>query len=225
MAGTDPVPGPGVVLAFLLVISTVVSLPVSLPGTSCLFPRRRRRVAGGFTLLEMLLSLAIIALLGGVLIAGGAHLLSERPTTPHEVFWQAVQEARKTALKTGHDVRLKYDKEKRLFILLDGLAPTRLAADGFTREEMPLKIFPVMAGRESELEITFLSAAKGGQTILLGGLLVESQPLGFVTFYSDGTCSAFRAQFMRNAAVSTLAIDPWTCAPVLTPADPNAPAP
>lgn len=206
-------------------ISSAVSLPASLPGISRFTRRRGASATAGFTLLEVLLSLAIIALLGGVLIAGGAHLLTERPTTPHEVFWQAVQEARKAALKSGHDVRMKYDREKRLFILLDGLAPTRLAADGFTREEMPLKIFPVMAGQESELEISFLSAAKGGQTILLGGLLVESQPLGFVTFYSDGTCSPFRAQFMRNAAVSTYAIDPWTCAPVPTPADPNAPAP
>ncbi len=180
----------------------------------------------GFTLLEILLSLAIIALLGGVMIGGGAHLMTEKPVSTQEVFWKAVQEARKAALKAEHEMRLKFDKEKAQFVILDGLAPARIAADGFTREEVPLKVFPVPAaggsGAGRELEVSFLSAQKGGPTILLGGVLVESQPIPHVTFYSDGTCSAFRAQFMRNGAVSTLAVDPWTCAPMLTPADANA---
>ena len=184
-----------------------------------------RRSAHGFTLLEILLSLAIIALLGGVLIGGGAHLMTEKPVSTQEVFWKAVQEARKAALKAEHEMRLTFDKEKAQFVLLDGLAPARIAADGFTREEVPLKVFPVPAlpGAGGELDVSFLSAQKGGPTILLGGVLVESQPIPFVTFYADGTCSAFRVQFMRNGGVSTLAVDPWTCAPVLTPADANAP--
>jgi general secretion pathway protein H len=60
--------------------------------------------------------------------------------------------------------------------------------------------------------------------MLLGGVAVESQAMKFVTFYSDGTCSPFRAQFVRNGETSTpLVIDPWTCAPVLPAIDPNAP--
>ena len=61
--------------------------------------------------------------------------------------------------------------------------------------------------------------------ILLGGVAVETQTLPFVTFYSDGTCTPFRAQIQRNGGVTALAIDPWTCAAVLAPADPNAPSP
>lgn len=170
----------------------------------------------------MLLSLAIIALLGGVLIGGSAHLLTEKPVSSREIFWNAVQEARKAALKAEHEIRLKFDKEKKQFVMLDGLAPSRVAADGFTREEAPLKVFPVPNANEQDFEISFLAAGKTGQTILLGGLLVESQPISHVTFYSDGTCSPFRAQFMRAGSVSTLSVDPWTCAPILTPADPNA---
>lgn len=185
--------------------------------------RAKRGAARGFTLLEVLLSLAIIALIGGVLIAGSAHLLGEKPVTTTEIFWQAVQESRKAALKAEHDMRLKFDAQKKQFVLLDGLAPSRLAADGFTREEAPVKAFPIPSAYAADLEVSFLSASKGGPTLLLGGVLVESQPLGFVTFYPDGTCSPFRVQFMRNAAASTLAVDPWTCAPILTPNDPNAP--
>ena len=181
----------------------------------------------GFTLLEVLLSIAIIALLAGVLVGGSAHLLSDQPVTPNDIFWKAVQEARKTALKTEHDIRLRYDKEKRQFLIIDGIAPSTVAADGFTKEERPLKTFQIPAATGSDLTVDFLAPASkgGGLAILVGGVLLESQPLPYVTFYSDGTCVPFRAQFARNGGASVLAIDPWTCAPILPPKDPNAPPP
>jgi general secretion pathway protein H len=184
------------------------------------------RAAGAFTLLEVLLSIAIISLLAGVLVAGAAHLLREQPGSSHEVFWQAVQEARKTALKAEHDIRLKFDKEKKQFVLIDGLAPTTLSAEGFTREETPLKQFPITSAGGADLTVEFLGpVTKGGNMILVGGVLLESQTIPFVTFYSDGTCSAFRAQFVRGGGTSILNVDPWTCAPILTPNDANASPP
>ena len=169
----------------------------------------------------MLLAIAIIALIAGVLIGGSARLLSEQPTSVDEVFWKAVQEARKTALKTEHDIRLKFDKEKKSFQLVDGNAPAALAADGFTREEVPLKTFPVPSAG-SDLTVEFLGAsAKGASLILVGGVAIESQPIKFVTFYSDGTCTSFRVQVMRGGAAHSLSIDPWTCAEVLKASDQN----
>jgi general secretion pathway protein H len=175
-------------------------------------------------LLEVLLSIAIITLVATVLVGGAAHLMSGQPITAHDVFWQAVREARKTALQSEHEIRLKFDAEKKRFLLIDGLAPTSLASDGFTREEKPLKEFPIPAATASDLEVEFLGpATRGGNVILVGGVLLESQTIPFVTFYSDGTCTAFRAQVVRNGGTSMLSIDPWTCAPVLTPNDPNSP--
>ena len=54
------------------------------------------RASRGFTLLEILLALAIIALLASVLIGGSAALLNDRTATPTEVFWKTVQACRKT---------------------------------------------------------------------------------------------------------------------------------
>ena len=55
-----------------------------------------------------------------------------------------------------------------------------------------------------------------------GGSVVETEPLpGGVTFYSDGTCTGFRLQIRLNGGASIIAIDPWTCAPVI----PRAPNP
>jgi prepilin-type N-terminal cleavage/methylation domain-containing protein len=179
----------------------------------------------GFTLLEVLVSIAIIALLASVLIGGTVRLLNEQPLTPHEVFWKAVQEARKTALKAEHEIRLKFDKDRKQFLLIDGVATSTLAADGFTREERALKQFPIPARVSDGLSIEFLPPPSkgGGSAILVGGVMIDTQTIPFVTFYADGTCSAFRAQFVRSTGSSTLTIDPWTCAPVLTPNDPNAP--
>ena len=85
------------------------------------------RVPRGFTLLEILLSLAIIALIGTVLIGGSAQLLSEHPASPDEVFDKAVQEARKTALKSEKPVRLVFKKDQdqaaKRFAIVDSAAP------------------------------------------------------------------------------------------------------
>jgi prepilin-type N-terminal cleavage/methylation domain-containing protein len=191
------------------------------------FPLSRRALRRqGFTLLEVLLTIAIIALLASVLVGGSARLLSEQAVSVDDVFWKAVREARKTALKLEHEVRLKYDKEKRHFALIDGIAPSTLAADGFTREETALKTFSLPADAGSDLTVEFLGpVTKGGNMILIGGMLLESSPIVFATFYADGTCTAFRVQIARGSGVHTLSLDPWTCAPVLLPPDPNAVAP
>lgn len=184
-----------------------------------------RRLPRGFTLLEVLLSIAIIALLASVLVGGAAHLMTDQPITAGEVFWKSVQEARKAALKTEHDIRLKFDQEKKSFYLVDGQAPS-VADERGVRQEVRLKTFAIPAATAGDLTVDFLAAStKGGNTILIAGVLIESKTIPHVTFYSDGTCQAFRAQFTRGGASSILAIDPWTCAPVLLPPDPNAPAP
>lgn len=176
----------------------------------------------GFTIMEVLLAIALIAMLAGVLVGGAAHLLTDQPVTADEVFWKSVQEARKTALKSEKEIRLRFDGEKKQFVLIDGFAPSTLAADGFTRDETVLKQFPIRPPGGTDLTIDFLAATKGGSVILVGGVMIESKPIGFVTFYPDGTCTAFRAQFIRNGATHVLNIDPWTCAAVLA-LDPNAP--
>lgn len=169
--------------------------------------------AKAFTILEVLLSLAIIGLIAAILVGGSAALLKDKPVTVRDVFWQAVQEARKQALQHDREVRLRFfdDREKgKGFEVVKGEAGTAF----------PLS--PEIA--TNDLKVDFLTTQKGGNVILVAGVIVETQTVPFVTFYPDGTCTAFRLQIVRDGGREQLAIDPWTCAEMLIPPDPNAPA-
>ena len=165
-----------------------------------------RRKRAGFTLLEVLVVLAMLGLFAGLFITRSGNLMSDRRTA-EDVFWEAVVEARKQALMAGREARMIYTAASReepagLVIVMDGNR-TRMEFD-----------------EEDDVKLDFLSTQKARSTILVGGQLVETQTLPSVTFYGDGTCSPFRAQ-LRNKGVDprVLEIDPWTCAQVLPKAE------
>ena len=153
----------------------------------------------GFTLLEILVAIALIALLSAVLIGGATRMLSSEPTLPADVFRKAVADARQQAVEKEVEVRLSFDSKEKAFQMTS-------AAGSHS--------YPLTAS--GDVSVDFLSNQKGGSAILVGGVLIETQTLPFVTFYPDGTCSPFRVQFHLNGDVpAPIAIDPWTCAPVL----------
>ncbi len=161
------------------------------------------RLRAAFTLLEILVAIALLGLLSAAMVTGASHLLDGRATTPAEVFWQAAGDARRTALESGAATRLRFDDREKAFVVDAGLGP---------------KAFPV-PGAPRELAINLLPARSANGALLIGGQLVETESLPFVTFHADGTCTPFRIQFRTTGPAQTIAIDPWTCAPVLTEAE------
>ncbi len=149
------------------------------------------------------MALALIALLSGVLVVGTRALMSEDAATPEDVFWSAVNAARKQALLSGRDVRLMYVPAERD-------TPAALALQGEGVAEM----FPF--GGKADVKIDFLSLAKARSAILVGGQMLETNTMPAATFFGDGTCVPFRVQIRVGAnPARTLMIDPWTCAAVL----------
>jgi general secretion pathway protein H len=157
---------------------------------------------GAFTLLEILLAIALMGLIAAVLVTGGTEMLSDKPATPEAVFWKAVQRSRLAALSAEREVRLAYDPKTQAFVVDDGVTP----------QSLPVPV-------TKELTVDFLSAQPGQSSVLIGGELVDTKTIPAVSFYPDGTCAPFRAQFRTGGAAHVLAIDPWTCAPVLTRAE------
>jgi general secretion pathway protein H len=158
--------------------------------------------AAGFTLLEILLAVALVGLLAVSLTTTSWHLIGDRPLTPEDIFWQATREARKAALKAEHEERLSYDGKEKTFVVTDGAATQK---------------FPLPPVRD--LEVDLLPGQQGKSSVLIGGQLVDTRSLPSVSFYADGTCQPFRVQFRAGGPARILSIDPWTCAPVIASPD------
>jgi prepilin-type N-terminal cleavage/methylation domain-containing protein len=157
----------------------------------------------GFTLLEILLVIALIALMGTIFIGGSQAMLTDKAKSLDDQFWQATAQARKTALEDRQSVILSYDAKSRAFVMADGLRKASLPVTG-----------------PDDLVIDFHPAqVQSGSEVLVGGTLVETQAMSSVIFYNDGTCTAFRVQIRANNDAHLLSIDPWTCAPILSASD------
>ena len=164
-------------------------------------PRRRRARAGGFTLIELLLALAVVVLVGALLLPA-VNSLSRTINNqdPDRVFLDVVNAVRERALTTNRTVFLRVDAEQRVLTWSDEAGEeTKTLPEG-----TKLNLLGVLEGT--------------GHSILLGGVLVDTQVVPLVRFYPDGTCDRFRVQIMQGtSAPLVMAFDPWTCAPVLAP--------
>lgn len=148
---------------------------------------------GGFTLVEVLLVLAIFLLFSALFIPGVNSILREMDERgPEQIVSETILAARNAALESGHTVALYFDSKER-----------RFQSDGEVLEFAPLP---------SDMKVELLPPETGA-TVLLGGQLVETEELRRVRFFPDGTCDPFRMRIQeagQNAWV--LVADPWTCA-------------
>jgi hypothetical protein len=184
-------------------------------GGSCVRPP-----AAAFTLLEILLALGLMALLAAATISVSANLVGP-PASPEEVFWQALTQARKEALTTQQDIRLAFDSKTKAFLIganvgakTDTDAAAQTDPGTGTQANAGGEPFPV-AKAGDKLTVDFLPVDKTNSSVLIGGELLETESIPFVTLYSDGTCTPFRVQFRNGGPASVIAIDPWTCVEVL----------
>ena len=153
----------------------------------------------GFTLLEILLVVALIGLIGALLAASVMRVFSDDHAAPEEIFWQACRSAQKMASLSERATSLSFDAKGKNLVW----------SNGAETEQAP---FDPASG---EVSVQFLEAQQGGSLMLIAGQVVETQEVPRVLFYPDGTCTAFRVQFRVGANAWQVAVDPWTCAPML----------
>ena len=152
-------------------------------------PRR-----AGFTLVEVLLVLALMALLSGVLILGGANLLEGGKDDPEAALLAVLQKVRREAVERDEVIEVRIE---------DG-------GSTFTWGDRPDQtvILPIAENvRARLLAPTSLGA------VLIGGE-AEEHPLASLRVYPDGTCDLARLEVRRNGARRLHDIDPMTCAPL-----------
>ena len=180
-------------------------MPDLPPDAAFPLPRRPafRGVGRAFTLIEILLVLALIGLLTSVFVVGVNRMLETPPVTAEGAFWAMVTEARRYALQHEINVRMTFDE-----------TTTSLLATADDGTVLPAVVAPTGTKYVFQPGLTASTASSG-----LGSSLVTDTPLTAIMFYSDGTCSLFRLQvegggFGMNAA-QIVQIDPWTCAPLV----------
>ena len=159
---------------------------------------RSSRSEAGFTLVEILMVLALMALAATVLIPATGALFNRRGGEDvAEIMSDVLQQARREAVLTGREVVMRFDAPAQRFTWSGGGAAHQFA----------------LAGPRTAVEFLWPT---GGGAILLGGQLVETGAKPVLTFFPDGTCDPVRVQFRpETGAGRVLAIDPWTCAPGL----------
>lgn len=152
-----------------------------------------RPPAGGFTLIEILLVLALLALFSTLFIPGVNSILRQiNERGPEQALTETVLAARGAALESGRTVTLTFDAEQRA-----------LHADDPAVADLVL---------EAGTALTLLPPT-GGDLILLGGQAVETGELRRIRFFADGTCDPFRVRLQLDKTPPRIwQADPWTCA-------------
>ena len=149
--------------------------------------------AEGFTLLEILLVLALLALLGSVMVGGAASMLkANEASDPETTLLKMLQTVRGEAVAAGNIVELRQLPEEAGFLWGESGA-----------EQLP----------PNQTVKIRLIAPEMGRASLIGGQL-EEEPLKRIRFYPDGSCDPMRVQVRRGEVRRTYSIDPWTAAPL-----------
>ncbi|HWA29302.1 MAG TPA: prepilin-type N-terminal cleavage/methylation domain-containing protein [Lacunisphaera sp.] len=157
--------------------------------------RPSRPLSRAFTLLEVVIAVALVGLMAGLFITAGTEMMRARERTATDIFWQAVQGARQQAVQEDATVLMHFDEKTNRVIWNSATSSHDLAWPGKKLEFLP---------------------TERNDSVLLGGQLVGTGAMPVVRFYADGCSDRFRAQLTDTTGrVTRLDLDPWTCAPVL----------
>jgi prepilin-type N-terminal cleavage/methylation domain-containing protein len=150
--------------------------------------------ACGFTLLEILLVLTLVALLGSVLIGGAVSLLkANNEQDPESALLSLLQKVRAGAVESNTIITLQQLPE----------------GGGFLWGESGVETLPMREGGPRAL---LLRPEFAGASLIAGQL--EERLLESMRFYPDGSSDAARVEVRRGDTRRVFAIDPWTAAPL-----------
>ncbi len=170
----------------------------------------RRRIRCGFTLVELMLTMALIALLSSLFIWNINALLKQGELEAlQNELWAAVEKAKQSAVFSRQRHRVRFDKDQQAFMVSSG------------GEEVPFIVDTSGMGEDIEIEVLFKKVLPRDGYRLVRGELVTHREVDSVTFYPDGTCTPFSVDLTIGDYKSGYQIDPWTGSQLTTPEEDN----
>lgn len=158
----------------------------------------------GFTLLEVLLVIALIAVAGTMFIVSVESLGKSSPADAFEgAFWKAMAQARERALTSRRTVELRWDEETRAFLVGSGEGAVSIRIESTEKAE--------------SFGATFTEEVAANDFILVRGELVTRRAIPVVRYFPDGSCQPFHVELaFGESSRRRMIIDPWTGAEMLS---------
>lgn len=159
-----------------------------------------------FTLIEMLLAIALIALFSTIFVVNFDSLLSvSEDQAVESAFWSASREARTRALLQRRPQWLRFDEKGAAFIVEE--------AGGEHRKSFAIDRDNWDSA--TKVEVAFQKKVPPNKFTLRQGELVDVRDIPAARFFPDGTCLPFRVAIDIDGAETEIEIDPWTGARLL----------
>lgn len=160
----------------------------------------------GFTLIEMLLVLALIGVFATLFVLNAESLVSQSATQAVEAkFWEAVRAARSEAIVHRRAQAVSFDEKAAAFVVEN--------VQTGARQDFVIKRDDWAP--DTALEVAFKKRVGAGKHTMVAGELVTLREVPEVRFFPDGACMPFVAVLNVGAVEREIEIDPWTGAELL----------
>ncbi|MDQ8202960.1 prepilin-type N-terminal cleavage/methylation domain-containing protein [Pelagicoccus sp. SDUM812003] len=170
---------------------------------------RRNRTAG-FTLIEVLLTVSLIAMLSTLFVINiGALLRDGELETLENEYWRAVDAARTGAVFRQSPHFIEWDDKARSFVVSSSGVTERFHVD-------------TKAFGDVDVAVRFEEIAPENSYVLIRGELVSRRDIATVGFYPDGTCSPYVVSMTIGDFETSFQMDPWTGVQLVDPEEGHA---
>ena len=161
--------------------------------------RPKTNGAAGFTLLEVLLALAVIALISGLAVINADAIFSGFDDKPlPEILKKAVRESRFLAATSKETVFLTFDSESSRFLII--------SRNGGVIQSLPTGYDP----EDENIEIRLYQILPSTGTGSRRGFAAETRPVQRIGFYPDRSSTPFEVHLFYDETESRHRYDPFS---------------
>ncbi len=157
-----------------------------------------RGKAAGFTLIEIILTVALLSLLTTMFVLNIASLLRDTQIRSLEnEYWRAVDAARSSAVYKQKPYVVEWLPKENAFAVSASGTVERFELDTSEFGSIPV-------------EVQFEEVSPENSLILVRGQLVMQREVATVTFFPDGTCTPYEVSLKIGDFQTRFKMDPWT---------------